>query len=106
VFDNPLPGTLSFELYERAVNLAASLGWHFSHEDVDVSFVAPGLEPTPDVFAFLRVLALAEAQEATSVLQRLRASDDYNVIITARDRTQIPAGLAANSYIIRIGATE
>lgn len=103
VFDNPLPGTLSPELYERAVNLAASLGWHFSHEDVEVSFVASGLEPTPDVFAFLRLLALTEPQEATSVLQRLRASDDYNVIVTARDRAQIPAVLAARSYIISVG---
>jgi uncharacterized protein (DUF58 family) len=104
VFDNPLPGTLAPDLYERLVNLAASLGWHFSHEDVEVSFVAPGLEPTLDVFAFLRVLALTEAQEATSVLQRLRASDDYNVIVTARDRTQIPALLAANSYIISVAS--
>ncbi len=100
VFDNPLPGVLSSDLYERLVNLAASLGWHFSHEDAEVSFVAPGLEPTLDVFAFLRVLALAEPQEATSVLQRLRASDDYNVIVTSRDRAQIPASLIANSYII------
>ena len=103
VFDNPLPATLPPDLYERAVNLAASLGWHFSHEDVEVSFVAPGLEPTPDVFAFLRVLALVEPQEATSVLQRLRATDDYNVIVTARDRSQIPAALAARSYVISVG---
>ncbi len=104
VFDNPLPGTLAPDLYERLVNLAASLGWHFSHEDVEVSFVAPGLEPTQDVFAFLRVLALTEAQEATSVLQRLRASDDYNVIVTARDRAQIPAALASNAYVICVGS--
>jgi uncharacterized protein (DUF58 family) len=103
VFDNPLPGTLTPEVYERAVNMAASLGWHFSHEDVDVSFVAPGLEPTPDVFAFLRLLALTEPQEATSVLQRLRVSEDYNVIVTARDRAQIPSALAACSYIISVG---
>jgi uncharacterized protein (DUF58 family) len=105
VFDNPLPGSLPPDLYERAVNLAASLGWHFSHEDIEVSFVAPGLEPTPDVFAFLRILALVEPQEATSVLQRLRASDDYNVIVTARDRAQIPAALAARSYIVSVGST-
>lgn len=105
VFDNPLPGTLSDDLYEHLVNLAASLGWHFSHEDVEVSFVAPGLEPTLDVFAFLRVLAVTAPQEATSVLQRLRSSDDYNVIVTARDRALIPAALAAKSYIICVGAT-
>ncbi len=52
VFDNPLPGILNAAAYERAVHLAASLGWHFYHEDVEVSFVAPGLEPTADVFRF------------------------------------------------------
>ena len=102
VFDNPLPGTVPADLYERAVNLAASLGWHFSHEDVEVSFAAAGLEPTSDVFAFLHLLALIEPQEATSVLQRLRATEDYNVIVTARDRAQIPAALAARSYIISV----
>ncbi len=102
VFDNPLPGILPPDFYERAVNLAASLGWHFSHEDVELSFVAPGLEPTPDVFAFLRYLALVEPQEATSVFQRLRASEDYNVILTARDRAELPPALAARSYVISL----
>jgi uncharacterized protein (DUF58 family) len=104
VFDNPLPGILNAAAYERAVHLAASLGWHFYHEDVEVSFVAPGLEPTADIFAFLRYLALAEPQEATSVLQRLRASEDYNVIVTTRERGELPAALAARSYIVPLGA--
>jgi uncharacterized protein (DUF58 family) len=103
VFDNPLPGVLSPAEYERAVHLAASLGWHFYHEDVEVSFVAPGLEPTEDIFAFLHYLALVEPQEATSVLQRLRASDDYNVIVTSREREELPAALAARSYVISPG---
>lgn len=105
VFDNPLPGTLPPDFYERAVHLAASLGWHFSHEDVEVSFVAPGLEPTTDVFAFLRYLALIEPQEATSVFQRLRASEDYSVVITARDRAELPPALASRSYVISVGPT-
>jgi uncharacterized protein (DUF58 family) len=100
VFDNPAPGVLPPGVYERAVRLAASLGWHFHHEDVEVSFVAPGLEPTEDVFAFLRYLALVEPQEATPVFGRLRASDDYNVIITARAAADMPAALVARSYII------
>jgi len=100
VFDNPAPGVLPAETYERAVRLAASLGWHFHHEDVEVSFVAPGLEPTEDVFAFLRYLALVEPQEATPVFERLRASDDYNVIVSARSRDGIPPGLAGRSYLI------
>jgi len=103
VFDNPLPGVLDTARYERAVHLAASLGWHFHHEDVEISYVAPGLEPTPDVFAFLHYLALAEPQEATSVFERLRASEDYNVIVTARDRSQLPPLLAARSYVIALG---
>jgi uncharacterized protein (DUF58 family) len=102
VFDNPRPGLLAPEFYERGINLTASLGWHFSHEDVEVSFVAPGLEPTPDVFAFLRYLALVEPQEATPVFQRLRASEDYNVILTAREAAEVPPGLAARSYIISL----
>jgi uncharacterized protein (DUF58 family) len=100
VFDNPAPGVLQPAAYEKAVRLAASLGWHFHHEDVEVSFVAPGLEPTEDVFTFLRYLALAEPQDATPVFSRLRASDDYNLIVTARVAAEVPTALAARSYVI------
>ncbi len=100
VFDNPLPGVLDPALYERAIQLAASLGWHFHDEDVEISYVAPGLEPTSDVFAFLHHLALAEPQEATSVFDRLRASEDYNLIVTSRDPSQLPPNLAARSYVV------
>jgi len=103
VFDNPAPGILQPAVYEQAVRLAASLGWHFHHEDVEVSFVAPGLAPTEDVFTFLRYLALVEPQEATPVFSRLRASEDYNLIVTARDVAEMPAALAARSYVISLG---
>jgi uncharacterized protein (DUF58 family) len=106
VFDNPAPGVLRPPAYERAVRLAASLGWHFHHEDVEVSFVAPGLEPTEDVFAFLRYLALVEPQEATPVFNRLKISQDYNLIITARAAAEVPAGLAGRSYVISLAAME
>jgi uncharacterized protein (DUF58 family) len=105
VFDNPAPGVLPPEVYERGVRLAASLGWHFHHEDVEVSFVAPGLEPTEDVFTFLRYLALVEPQEATPVFSRLRASDDYNLIVTARAKSEMPTALVARSYVISLGET-
>lgn len=104
VFDNPMPGTLTREAYERAVRLAASLGWHFCHEDAEISFVAAGLEPTSDVFAFLRYLALVEPLEATSVLERLRASDDYHVIVTTRHLSELPAVLAARSYVVSLNS--
>ena len=104
VFDNPAPGVLPPPVYERAVRLAASLAWHFHHEDVEVSFVAPGLEPTEDVFTFLRYLALVEPQEATPVFSRLRATEDYNLIVTARDAAGMPAALAARSFVISLAA--
>jgi uncharacterized protein (DUF58 family) len=106
VFDNPAPGVLAPAEYERAVRMAASLGWHFHHEDVEVSFVAPGLEPTTDVFVFLRYLALVEPQEATPVFSRLRASEDYNLIVTAREAGAIPATLASASYVISLVAVQ
>ncbi|HMD18141.1 MAG TPA: DUF58 domain-containing protein [Terriglobales bacterium] len=102
VFDNPAPGVLSPVVYEQAVRMAASLGWHFHHEDVEVSFVAPGLEPTEDVFIFLRYLALVEPQDATPIFSRLRASEDYNLIVTARDVAEMPAALVARSYVISL----
>ncbi|MGA3088018.1 MAG: DUF58 domain-containing protein [Terriglobales bacterium] len=104
VFDNPAPGVLHPEAYEQAVCLASSLAWHFHHEDVEVCFVAPGLEPTADIFAFLRYLALVEPQEATPIFNRLRASDDYNLVVTARAAAEMPATLAARSYVISLGA--
>jgi len=103
VFDNPAPGVVAPELYERGVRLAASLGWHFHHEDVEVSFVAPGLEPTPDVFEFLRYLALAHPQDATPVFGRLRTSGDYHVIVSARPRREIPAAFVAGSCVVSFG---
>jgi uncharacterized protein (DUF58 family) len=103
VFDNPAPGILTRESYEGAVRLAASLAWHFYHEDVEVSFVAPGLEPTADVFIFLRYLALVEPQQATAIFSRLRPSEDYNLIVTAHTAAEIPSALAARSYVISMG---
>jgi uncharacterized protein (DUF58 family) len=102
IFDNPAPGALDPAVYERSVGLAASLAWHFHHEDVEVSFVAPGLEPTADVFGFLHYLALVAPQEATPVFNRLRAGEDYNVIVSARDRSQIPAGFLSAAYVISL----
>ncbi|MGB9491332.1 MAG: hypothetical protein WCA92_12785, partial [Terriglobales bacterium] len=98
----PAPGVLEPRTYERAVRLAASLAWHFYHEDVEVSFVAPGMNPTADVFGFLHYLALVEPQEATPVFNRLGAGGDYNVIVSARERSQIPADFLASAYVISL----
>jgi hypothetical protein len=59
VFDNPAAGLISGPAYERAVNLAASLAWHFSEDhDADVSFVVPGSVQSYDLHEFLRRLAV------------------------------------------------
>ena len=42
VFDNPAAEEISGPAYEQAVNLAASLAWHFSSHDAEVSFMVPG----------------------------------------------------------------
>lgn len=102
VFDNPFPGVLNETAYERIVHIAASLAWYFHQEDIDVSYVGPAFEPTSDVFAFLHYMALIQPQEATSIFQRLRVTDDYNVIVTARDRSEIAPNLAARSYVISL----
>ncbi|HEU5450568.1 MAG TPA: DUF58 domain-containing protein [Terriglobales bacterium] len=101
VFDNPRAGEVAAEAYDRAVDLAASLAWHFAGENTDLSFLAPGNEGTQDIYSFLRYLALAEpSQQGESELDRLRVSDDYNVIFTARPRGSIPTSLWACSYFI------
>jgi uncharacterized protein (DUF58 family) len=60
VFDNPAVGLISQPAYERAVNLAASLAWHFAAQDAEVSFVLPSHGRGTDVHEFLARLAVIE----------------------------------------------
>ena len=60
VFDNPAVGVISEAAYERAVNLAASLAWHFSSQDAEVSFLVAGQERVVEVNEFLARLAVIE----------------------------------------------
>jgi len=108
VFDNPAPGRISAEEYERAVALAASLSWHFAGEDTDLAFAAEGYEGAPDVYEFLHYLALVTPRAGASVLDQLQLTDDYNVILTTRARGSIPTRLWACSYFIFLenGATK
>ena len=59
-FDNPEPGLISERAYEKAVDLAASLAWHFSTQEAEVSFVVPGRPRTRDLHEFLAWLAVIE----------------------------------------------
>src|SRR6202161_1718912 len=60
VFDNPAPGVLRDAEYERAVSLAASLAWHFSEQDAELSFLLPGRPRTADLHEFLAGLAVIQ----------------------------------------------
>ncbi|HVP50858.1 MAG TPA: DUF58 domain-containing protein [Terriglobales bacterium] len=100
VFDNPAPGLVPEAEYEKAVALAASLGWHFAGEPTDLSFAAPGYDGAGDIYDFLRYLALVEPRAGESALEHLEVTDDYNVILTARPRGSIPTRLWACSYFI------
>jgi uncharacterized protein (DUF58 family) len=103
VFDNPGKDLLSVEAYEDAIAMAASISWHFAELDTQVSFVAQQYAGGPEIHPFLRYLALAEPQDAPSLLEGLPITDDYNVILTTRSRGSIPTALWACSYFVFIG---
>src|SRR5262249_16936778 len=52
VFDNPSEGAIPTQAYERGVNLAASLAWHFAREGAAISFVLTGRPGTHDLHVF------------------------------------------------------
>jgi uncharacterized protein (DUF58 family) len=101
VFDQPGPGGVSSESYESAIALAASLSWHFSRENTDISFMAQGYAGSGDVYSFLTYLALAAPETGrVSLIEEIQPSDDYNIILTSRPRGSLPTGLWACSYFI------
>jgi len=100
VFDNPGPRILTGDAYENAVGLAASLAWHFAAEDADLSFVSQKYPADSDVYNFLRYLATVQPADTDSVLDRLKTTDDYNIVLTTRPRGSIPTGLWNCSYVI------
>jgi hypothetical protein len=100
IFDQPEKAAVSEKVYETAVAMAASLSWHFSQEDAEVSFMAQGYDASPDVYRFLSYLALAEPGASRSLIDDIHPSDDYNIILTARPKGSIPTALWACSYFI------
>ena len=100
VFDNPAPGQVSEEMYEYGVSMAASLAWHFTGQNVELSYTAPGYGGEPHMYDFWYYLALVQPAQGESVLDSLPVSPDFNVIITARKSGTIPASLLPASYII------
>jgi uncharacterized protein (DUF58 family) len=122
VFDNPAAGVISGQGYERAVDLAASLAWHFSSQDAEVSFLVPGHGRGVDVHEFLARLAVIEPQKdpraepapqagvlgavlQEDVLQKIDpgSTGEYNIVLTARPRGSLPTALWNCSYFVFIG---
>jgi uncharacterized protein (DUF58 family) len=100
VFDNPEPGQVSPESYERAVSLAATLACHFAGEHVDLSFAGPNYTGGNGLDDFLRYLAVIQPAPRTWVIEQLPVSSDFNVILTARAPGSIPTPLWVTSYVI------
>jgi uncharacterized protein (DUF58 family) len=100
IFDNPASGKLSEPAYEDAVELAASLAWHFAGLNTQLTYVAQGYEGSGDVLDFLRYLATVQPAANGDVLENLAPTDDYNIVITCRPRGSVPTALWSSSYIL------
>ena len=118
VFDNPEAGMISEQAYERGVNLAASLAWHFSAQDAELSFVVPGHARGDDLHEFLARLAVIEpvqdphtapaspaglprsAKEDVLREMSLGSTGEYNIVLTARPRGSLPTALWSYSYFV------
>jgi uncharacterized protein (DUF58 family) len=118
VFDNPVAGLISGQAYERAVNLAASLAWHFSEQDAEVSFVVPGHGRGADLHEFLARLAVIEPRKDSQAREGPQAgmlqqdvlteinsgsTGEYNIVLTARPRGSLPTALWNCSYFVFVG---
>jgi uncharacterized protein (DUF58 family) len=115
VFDNPRAGTISEEAYDKAVDLTASLAWHFSHQEAEASFQSPGSPRTRDLHEFLAQLAVVKplggnsqghgaANESLAkdplCEMNLDSSDEYNIVVSARQRGTVPTALWNSSYFV------
>jgi len=109
VFDNPEAGVIEEASYEKAVNLAASLAWHFDSQSAELSFAIPGQARTRDLHEFLKQLAVVEpvaiekkASSQTLETMSLGTSDEYHIVITARARGSLSTTLWNSSYFVFI----
>ncbi len=109
VLDNPEAGVISEHAYERAVELAASLAWHFAGQTADVSFLVAGRGRSTDLHQFLAQLAVVEPRGAAERIRQgadwlrdsgLAERGEYNIILTARPRGSLPTALWNCSYFI------
>lgn len=101
VFDNPEAGLISEQAYEKAVDLTASLAWHFAAQEAEVSFAVAGQPRTRDLHEFLGKLAVVEPGPRDAMREiTAGGGDDYNIVITARTRGTLPAAMWNSSYFV------
>jgi uncharacterized protein (DUF58 family) len=113
VFDNPAAGAISALAYEQAVNLAASLAWHFASQAAEVSFFITGHGRGADVHEFLAQLAVIAPQTASQVEPApqagwlrdldLGSTGEYNIVLTAQPRGSLPTAWWNCSYFVFLG---
>jgi uncharacterized protein (DUF58 family) len=113
VFDNPEFGAIAEDAYEQAVDLTASLAWHFSNDEAEVSFLLPGRPRTRDLHEFLAALAVVKPRctpsreqgvlDARDPLCEMNITDEYNIVVTARPRGTVPTALWNSSYFVFVG---
>jgi uncharacterized protein (DUF58 family) len=109
VFDNPPAGLISDAEYERGVKLAASLAWHFSSANADVSYAMAGQERGEDLHEFLARLAVVQAESGVVKNDFLREiglaeTGEFNIVITARAAGGLPAFWRDCSYFVFLGS--
>lgn len=97
------------EGFERAVQLCASLAWHFRERKALLQFRTAGfateLQPADEnIFAILRALAAVQPAQkpgGPGILEELAAVPDiFKVVVTSRLRGSIPASLWQSTYVI------
>jgi hypothetical protein len=106
---------ISEPAYERAVNLAASLAWHFSFstQAAQVSYVVAGQGRGVDVHEFLARLAVIEPDAGLLPQQGSRGDalremglgngGEYNIVLTARPQGSLPTAWWSSSYFVFLG---
>jgi uncharacterized protein (DUF58 family) len=100
IFDNPPAEKIAVKEYEKAVQLAASLAWHFSTEGSEITFASQDFDCSPDLYGFLTHLASVEPGNHASLVNEPDVFGDYNLVLTTQPRGSIPTALWACSYFI------
>ena len=100
VFDNPSPGQITAQNYERMVSMAASAACNLEKQSVFLSFVSQDYESIGDTYGFLERLATIQPQSGPSLLETLPASTAYSLVFTAQRRGTIPAAVWASAYFV------